>query len=127
MIAIGNIPHKGRVLLLVAVAWSAGMTVFAFSTSFPLSLASVFTMGFVAMFWVNTLRTLMQTAVPDEMRGRVMGLYMMTLQAIPLGWLVGGSLGTAFGSEAALVTGAVAFTGIVAIAFIRSPELRRLA
>ena len=125
--AIGDMPHKGKMLLLVAVAWSTGMIVFAFSTSFPLTLASVFTMGFVGMFWVNTLRTLMQTAVPDEMRGRVMGLYMMTLQAIPLGWLVGGTLATAFGNEAALVIGALVFTSIVALAFIRSPELRRLA
>ena len=125
--AIGDMPHKGKMLLLVAIAWSAGMVVFAFSTSFPLTLASIFTMGFVAMFWVNTLRTLMQTAVPDEMRGRVMGLYMMTNQAVPLGWLLGASLATLLGNEAALVAGALAFTGIVALAFIRSPELRRLA
>ena len=87
-------------------------------TSLPLTLVSVFTMGFVT-FWCNTLRTLMQTAVPDEMRDRVMGLYMMTVQAVPIGWLVGGSLATALGNEAALVVGA--------LAFVHSPELRRLA
>ena len=60
------------------------------------------------------------------MRGRVMGLYMMTIQAVPLGWLVGGSLATALGNEGALVTGAAALFGVVVLAFIRSPELRHL-
>jgi MFS family permease len=127
MITIGNRLHKGKMLITAATFWSTGMIVFAFSTNFPLTLVTLFGMGFIAMFWVNTLRTIMQTAVPDEMRGRVMGLYMMTIQAISLGWLVGGSLATVFGNEVALVTGASAFIGIVVLAFARSPELRRLA
>lgn len=118
--------HLGLIMVLSGMGFAAGMLVLAFSRSFSLTLVSVFFTGVAGLYWVNTTNTMTQTASSDEMRGRVMGIFMMGTQLIPLGWLIGGVLATFLGNADALVISAVIFGGLGVLVYIRSREIRGL-
>ena len=85
-----------------------------------------FLMGVGAMFWVNNMNTLIQTSVPEEMRGRVMGIFRITKQSMPLGWLLGGVMATLLGNVVTLVICAGMFIGFNLLAYLRSSQLREI-
>ena len=68
---MGNVKRQGRVVVLASVIYGLVMLAFALSTNFHVSLMCSFLMGVGAMYWVNNMNTLIQTSVPEEMRGRV--------------------------------------------------------
>ena len=122
----GNVTRKGLVIVSAAVTWAIGMMVFAFSREFYLSMACVFFMGVAGAYWMNTMNTVLQTSVPEEMRGRVMSIFTMTLQVLPLGWLLGGVLATLLGNEATLVIGGTVFMTFNLLAYGASRQLREM-
>lgn len=118
--------HRGGLVMLFAgMFWDAGMVGFAFSRIFPLSLAFLFLMGLAGIIWVNAVLRMFQDAASEEMRGRVMSLYVLSMDMFPLGWLWGGALAAWVGNENALVISALCGTPIMALALAMSPHLRR--
>src|ERR1041384_5275472 len=64
-----------RKIALVGVSlFSIAMLGLSFTKSFPLALVFLFAAGFGMLLFFSTSNTLLQTIVPDEMRGRVMGV-----------------------------------------------------
>ncbi len=119
-----DIKRKGLLILVGSLVWAAGMVVFGYSRSYALSLAVMFAMGASVSGIISGVITLMQMHVPDEMRGRVMSIHSMSLQAVTLGWLVGGALSQAIGPERMLTLTASIFTGMTIAAFASSRALR---
>jgi sugar phosphate permease len=73
----------------------------------------------------STSNTVLQTIVPDEMRGRVMGVWSLAFGAmIPLGSLEAGALAHWLGTPFALAFGGIicAVTGLVTLFVIRRRE-----
>ena len=123
--AFGNYRRKGLVILLSGVAWDACMIGFGFSRVFPLSLMLLFAMGVAGSYWMNAVVTAFQSTTTPAMRGRVMSLYVISMQMFPVGWLYGGALASVLGNEWALVVSAAGGTPIVIAAYALSPGLRR--
>ncbi len=118
--------HRGAmVMLATGIVWDACMVSFGFSRSFPLSLALLFMMGLVGVIWVNAALTMFQTSATEEMRGRVMALYVLSMDMFPMGWFVGGSLAAWLGNEEALIVSALGGTPIMLLGLLLSPALRR--
>jgi MFS family permease len=95
--SFGRFPHMGRTLLLVQIGLGVLLTGFALSRSFPLSLGLIFVSGmfFMAVFSISF--SLVQLTVPDELRGRVVSIYMVALRGGgPLGGLAAGWLADKF-------------------------------
>src|SRR6185369_8210946 len=66
--------------------FSAAMLALAFTKSFSVALVFLFAAGFGMLLFFSTSNTVLQTIVPDEMRGRVMGVWSLVFGAmIPLG------------------------------------------
>ncbi|MDA1279100.1 MAG: MFS transporter [Chloroflexi bacterium] len=112
-------------MFAVGIVWDVSMVAFAFSRSVPLSMTLLFLMGLVAMPWVTSVLTMFQRAATKEMRGRVMSLYVISMNMFPLGWLFGGAMAQWLGNEEALVISALLGTPIAALALVMSRELRR--
>ena len=112
------------------VAFSAGglgvaLALFAYSKSFWLSAALLVPVGFCMMSEMASSNTLIQSLIPDRMRGRVMSVYaMMFMGMAPVGALLAGTLAARIGAPATVATGgAVCVVG--ALVFARHlPSLR---
>jgi MFS family permease len=112
------------------VAWSCAgfgisLALFAFSRWFWISAALLLPVGYSVMLQMACSNTLIQTMVPDQLRGRVMALYsMMFMGMAPFGALFGGALADRVGAPITVAIGGVASV-IGAVWFGRElPELR---
>ncbi|HET6763304.1 MAG TPA: MFS transporter [Longimicrobiaceae bacterium] len=118
---------RGRLMVASSIAFAVLLAAFALSRSFPLSLALLAAMGFTMILNNATTNALLQTIVPDALRGRVMSVYVfMFLGVAPLGSLQAGALARWMGAPDALAVGATAFLALVLYVSIRVPELRRV-
>jgi len=104
----GDTDRKGLLIIGGATAFGALIILFALSTYFPLSLVLVFFMGAFGSIYMITVQTTLQLRVPDELRGRVMGIYGVTYNVGPLGALQAGILADSFSPPTALVVGGAA-------------------
>jgi len=119
--------RRGRLFTVGNLAFPLFLLLFAFSTNFMLSLVLTLFIGF-SFVWQNALaNTLLQFVTPNELRGRVMGVYSMTFQAMfRLGGLQAGFMADWLGAPIAIGVGALAsllYGGYVAI---RYPKVRQL-
>lgn len=94
--SLGNFRHKGMLLLGGAVLFGAFLMLFAAAGSifvfFPLSLAFIFCAGVSASMYMITIMSTLQLMVPNELRGRVMGIYGMTWSLLPMGAMQSGAI-----------------------------------
>jgi len=96
------------------VAWSCGgfgvgLILFSLSRWFWLSATLLLPVGYSVMLQMASTNTLIQTMVPDQLRGRVMALYsMMFMGMAPFGALSGGALAHRIGAPAAVAVGGAA-------------------
>jgi MFS family permease len=123
----GDSSRKGLLMVVSGGVFGACMILFAFSREYYLSLFFLGLMGGFGMAYVITINVLVQTHTPDEMRGRVMSLFGITMQLFALGFLFGGVIAQATSNEVALVVGGIG-TAIPPVgAYLFSGELRRVS
>lgn len=74
--------------------------------------------GLSSMLMINTINVIVQRSVPNELRGRVMSLYVMVFAgSTPIGGLLAGTVAQVWGPPAGFLLGAAAatlFIGLVA-------------
>jgi MFS family permease len=76
---------------------------------------SIFIAGFGAILFYSTAQTLIQLAVPDALRGRIIGLWLIGFSAsVPAGSLTAGWLGQRIGVERVMVVAAL-LCGLLAL------------
>jgi len=116
---------KGRTLVLGGTSFGLALVLFAASRSYTLSLFILALTG-CAMITNNALtNTLLQTLVPDALRGRVMGFYSFVFVGLaPLGALLAGVIAEHYGAPRAVATGGIVTALSMAIAAWRVPALR---
>jgi MFS family permease len=110
--------------------FSFALFAFAFTTNYYIALFFMMLAGFGMLLFFSTSNTVMQTIVPDEMRGRVLGVWGLVFGAmIPLGSLEAGALASWIGAPFTLAFGAVvcAIAGLVALIAIRRRERENAA
>ena len=111
---------------LGAVLAGASLAGFAMLQNFWIAIPMLFLCGFGMMLTAAGTNTLLQTVSSDELRGRVVALYVFTFFGIPpLGSLASGWLAARWGSVAVLgVSGAIAT--VCALLYCRTlPEISR--
>jgi len=122
----GDIQNKGAAVALAAMVWGMGMLIFAFSRSLVLSIFCAGFMGMSGPVWMSCLHTLLQTTVPPDMRGRILSLFTLTFQTVPLGFLLGGILAENFGEQTALVSCSLLWMSSNILVYIFARELRTI-
>lgn len=110
-----NNVKRGRIILLGAVGLPLFLGTFSLSLNYLLSLAMLAGVGWTMISINATINTIIQTNVPDELRGRVNGVFaFLFIGVAPLGQLQTGLVADHFGAPVALAVGAVV-TSIVVI------------
>jgi MFS family permease len=115
----------GRWVAITCATFGVSLFLFSFSKIFWLSVALLLPAGYSMMLQMACSNTLIQTMVPDQLRGRVMSLYsMMFMGMAPFGALFGGALAHRMGAPVTVEVGGLACV-MGAIWFARKlPELR---
>jgi MFS family permease len=115
----------GRWVAVSALGFSVGLGVFALSRTFLVSSAILALMGFALMIQMGSSNTLIQSMVPDRLRGRVMSVYSMMLMGMaPIGSFLAGAAADRLGAPLTVALGG-AVCGIAACIFwLRLPHIR---
>jgi MFS transporter, DHA1 family, staphyloferrin A biosynthesis exporter len=131
VLILASLAHrlKRQGLFLVGSIVILGFFLILFSQikSFPLALICLVAAGIFQMFFLASTNTLLQLIVPDELRGRVMSLYMLDRGFMPAGALFAGIAAHFIGAPSTVaVMGGI----VVALALIvawRVPAIRALS
>jgi MFS family permease len=110
--------------------FSAGLALFAFNRNLYLALVLLAVSGFGIVLYFSTSNTVLQTIVPDEMRGRVMGIWTLVFGGMmPLGSLQAGFVADFLGTPGTIALGALvcALAAIVTLDVVRRREARASA
>ncbi len=125
--ATGSSRRKGLILSAGSLLFPSAILVFALSRSLTLSIASLAVVGFGFITQNSTCNTLVQSLVPDRLRGRVMAVFMLMIYgAVPFGSLLAGGLGELLGPRGALLATAGPCLAFALGLIIFVPDLRRL-
>jgi predicted MFS family arabinose efflux permease len=91
--SLGDSPHKRKLFYGGLFGFCIMLCVFALSRVYWLSATALMGSGFFMIIFFATANTAVQTRVPDELRGRVMGIYSLAFIGLtPFGSLIAGSL-----------------------------------
>jgi predicted MFS family arabinose efflux permease len=102
-----------------------GLVVFSRAPGLGLALPMLACVGFSNTFYLTQVSTQLQQTVPDQLRGRVMSLYSLCWNLLPLGGLLGGVLAAAVDARFAVAVGG-AMVAANALGLLASRRLRRL-
>ena len=124
---LGSFERMGLALLRVLVVFGGLIAVFALLPVSPLSYLLLFLAGAALLIVFSLTASLVQLNVPDELRGRVMSIYLMAFRGgMPLGSLVSGYL-TTFASTQTIIALNGGLLVMVALYFLaRSHGIREL-
>ena len=122
----GDFNHKGSYYLITFFCYGFLLILFSLSSWFYLSLALIFLVGIMEMFSRTINQTLVQLLVPDEMRGRVLGIYMLDRGLRPLGGFLMGAAASLLGAPWALSLGAGVCVFVAVGLMFKAPRIRQL-
>jgi len=115
MAARREVHGLGHWIIFASMGFGASLILFSSSRSLLLSIALLLPAGFAMLIQMASSNTLIQTMVPDELRGRVMSVYsMMFMGMAPFGALLAGAAAHRIGSPLTVAAGgAVCIVGSV--------------
>ena len=122
----GDVRHKGAMVVCSFAAYLVSVVVFALSTNFLLSLVALTFVG--AMDGISTIMrsTIVQMAVPDDIRGRTTAVLQLSNRGGPsLGQIIVGAMAAALLAPNALIVGAGIAGATLVIALLTVRDLVR--
>ena len=127
-------PRLGRLLLVAPLGGAAAIVAFALCVALlpgrPAGYLLALGCGMMvamcmSMYFVSSM-TQLQLAVPDALRGRVMGIYSICFSLVPLGGLLGGVVAAVTSPPFAAALNAGVLAAVVAVTAVTQPSIRRL-
>ena len=122
----GQARGKGNQAITGALVFGALLIVFAYSNSYALSLAMACLLGMASQFYMTTIYAILQVNLPDQLRGRVMGIHGLAWELMPVGGMIGGVIAEVSGAPSAVAFGGTMVAGMALLVAIFLPSIRRL-
>ncbi len=124
---LGRFRHMGSTTLLVQACFGVIIALVAWSRWLPLSYLLLFASGVTLMIVVSCLMSLVQLIAPNEMRGRVMSIYLVAFRGgMPLGSLVSGYLASVSSAPNAIAFNGIALLAVSVFLPLEEKEIRAL-
>ena len=124
--SMGDIKAKNIVMLVAAVALALTTALFSINAFFPTAYLNLMIISAAMMTLFSVSSATVQSTVPDNYRGRVSGLYMLTWGLFPFGSLASGFLAERLGAPHATQIAAGTMIVLFALAVWRIRTLRQL-
>jgi MFS family permease len=117
---------KGKLITAGSFAMPIFLLVFSAVHWLPFSLLTLMGIGWGFLVLANASNALLQNQVPDDLRGRVMSIYMLSFFGLmPIGSLMAGSVAEWVGEPLTVAIGATLLLTFAGLVWLRVPELRR--
>jgi MFS family permease len=122
---LGKFKRMGLTALIVQALYGLLIVAFAASRILWLSDILLFFTGAALMIVFSTVTSLIQLLAPNEMRGRVMSIYMLAFRGgMPLGSLVSGYFATLIGAPLVIGINGVLLVLVAIYFLVRHPGVR---
>jgi len=122
---IGRVRRQGVALVVAVIAWGLAVAAAGLARSLWPMVLLLAVAGAADLVSAVYRQTILQTYAPDEMRGRMQGVFIVVVAGGPrLGDLRAGATAAAFGVTVSWVGGALLATVLVSLALL-VPSLRR--
>ena len=123
---LSHFPGKGLQAINGAVVFGVALILFAMSSWFPLSLVAAFALGMAGQFYMTTIHAILQMNLPNELRGRVMGIHGLAWELMPIGGLIAGAIAEFASAPTAVAFGGLMVGGMAFVVAVAMPTIRRL-
>ena len=124
---LGKFARMGLTSLVTQVVYGVLIIAFAMSRVLWLSSVLLFLTGAALMIVFSTVTSLVQLIAPNEMRGRVMSIYMLAFRGgMPLGSLVSGYFATFIGAPLVIGVNGALLIAVAAYFLVRSHGVREI-
>jgi MFS family permease len=124
---LGRFHHMGRVLLVTQAAFGVLVTAFALTRVVWVSDVILFCTGAALLMTFSMTASLVQLIVTDELRGRVMSIYMVAFRGgMPLGSLVAGYAASHTSAPTVLEVNGMLILAVSIYFLVRSHGVREL-
>jgi MFS family permease len=125
---LGQRSQRGKLWTAGTIVLPFALIIFALFPVLPVSLLILTVIGWSFIVVANTSNALIQTTVPDELRGRVLGIYTLVFfGAMPLGSLVIGQVANRFDEQTAILINVVVLALAAGLIWLRLPYMRKLS
>ena len=129
-LTVATIAHltlrRGTALLVTATTLGGLLILFSRAHTMALALPVLVLVGFCNTFYLMNVNTYLQQHVPDHLRGRVMSLYSLCWNLLPLGGLLAGALAAAVDARFAIMFGGL-MVAANALLLLTSRRLRAIS
>jgi MFS family permease len=123
--ALGLRIGRGKLFTYSALSFASLLVMFSLVNDKEVAAGFLILIGFTMLINGALANGILQSAVPDELRGRVMAAYVFVYVGfMPIGSLIGGFLAHITGVQWAIGSGALIMVVYASIAFWKVPELR---
>jgi MFS family permease len=124
--SVNRVKRQGLLLVGSILVLGSFLMLFSQITYFPLALVVLILVGAFQMLFLASTNTMLMLIVPDELRGRVMSLYMLDRGLMPAGALFAGVVAHFIGAPLTVATmGAIVIVLTLIVAW-RIPAIRAL-
>jgi MFS family permease len=124
---LGDFKRKGWTVLGGSIAFGVCLIAFSLSSNLSVSFMFLFGVGFSIVASVAVTNTLLQQLVTDQMRGRVMSMFILSfIGTMPFANLIAGAASHRFGAPYTLATGGVAVVLFAVLVTVTNRPLREL-
>jgi MFS family permease len=121
-----GVERLGRLLIAALLSSELLVIGFALAPRYELALALLLLASICNAIFLIVSMTALQLRVPDDMRGRVMGIHSITFSMAILGGLLGGQVAELTSVRIALASGAGLMFAVVTLVALTQRELRDL-
>jgi predicted MFS family arabinose efflux permease len=110
--------------LVTATAFTALVLMFAITSFVPIAMLLLFAAGWMSASFLALNQTALQLSVDDDVRGRVLSIYLLTWGMLPFGQLAVGAVADQLGAPLAMAGSCVLAFGCIGLIAWRFPSLR---
>ena len=124
---LGRFDHMGRALLQTQIVFGGIVAAFALLPIGGASYVLLFLGGMALLMIFSLINSLVQLTVPDELRGRVISIYLVAFRGgMPLGSLVSGTLIAQFSAPPVIAASGCLLSLVAALFLLGHRQVREL-
>jgi MFS family permease len=127
-LVIASVTHRlrrrGLAALLFGTVFGLLLAALSLSATLPIAMFVLICMGLTNTFFLMQLNTILQEQVPDALRGRVMSLFSLGYNLVPIGGLISGGLAAAVDARFALLVSGFLVAAASFLTLVTSRRLR---